>query len=113
MAEEVVDEATVEGNGGVVAIDDAVASRRMVVVAESAERATSAACIKREVGSTVDRVKNFQTCLICDLRFVRVAGIRGGEMPVSAVFLAPLKKLAFATKERKSLSLVPFVLSAI
>lgn len=66
MAEEVVVKATVEDNGGVVAIDDAVASRKMVVVvAESAERARSGACIKRAILSVVGLLKNDQTSCRC------------------------------------------------
>jgi hypothetical protein len=49
MAEEVVEKATVGDNGGVVAMDDAVASRKTVVAVESAERARSGACIKRAI----------------------------------------------------------------
>ena len=61
MAEEVLDEATVKDDGGVVAIDDAVASCRMAVEAENAERTRSYACIKSDIFSKADRVKRHQT----------------------------------------------------
>ena len=59
MAEEVVDDATVEDNGGVVAVDGAVAFWKIVVVAESAERTRSGACIKIEICLIVGLVKNY------------------------------------------------------